>query len=305
MRYGEVIKDSWNLTVENPRIKWLVLIPSFFAVLIFTIEIAWQAYLYADKYDLMDITATEGYGLLLNYIFENGLIGISIVGVLLIALFMFVVPLWVQGTLILSVRHKLLSPEVPFMLRTKMLKGFEYFFPFFKFEAATSIFSLLSITFFSLSIHRYFESLFDFIWPVILVYALIAMVVNLFLSFAPFYIVIENMSTTAAIKKSAKLVFTHLGQTVTITLLMFLVNMRLLFNALLILGVPIAVMAAFTIFNDSTATILSVVVVFVAVALAAYLAAIMVVFMTTVWCTAFEVLRVEHEEIIAVDENTV
>jgi hypothetical protein len=303
MHYGEIIKDSWHLTVENPRIKWLVLIPSFFAVLIFTIEVAWQAYLYADKYDLMGFTATEGYAMLLQFITENSLWGISIVVILLLVLFMFVVPLWVQGTLILCVRHKLLSPEVPFMLRTKMLKGIEYFFPFFKFEAATSIFSLLSIIFFALAIHRYFESLFHFAWPIILVYALIAMVVNLFLSFAPFYIVTENLGTGAAIKKSAKLVFTHLGETFTITMLMFLVNLRLLFNALVILGVPLAVVAAFTIFNSSTATILSVLVIIVAVAIAAYLAALMVVFMTTVWCTAFEVLKVEHEKIIAVDES--
>lgn len=302
MNYGQIIKDAWGTTVENPRIKWLVLIPSFFAVLIFTIEIAWQAYLYADKYDLMEISASEGYVKLATYVFENGLIGISIVAILLIALFMFVVPLWVQGTLILCVRHKLMNAEVKFLLRPKMLKGFAYFFPFFKFEAATAIFSLLSIIFFAASIHRYFESLFSFIWPVILVYALIAMVINLFLSFAPFYIVTQNMSTAAAIKKSAALVFTHLGETFTITLLMFLVNLRLLFNALVILGVPLGVMAAFTIFNGSTATILSVLLVFVAVSLAAYLAAIMVVFMTSVWCLAFEVLSVEHEEIVAVDE---
>jgi len=167
MKYAEIIKDSWHLTVENPRIKWLVLIPSFFGVLIFTIEIAWQLYLYADKYDLMDITAGEGYGILLNYVTDNSLWGVSILAVLLIALFMFIVPLWVQGTLILCVRHKLVSPDTKFFLRTKMLKGLEYFFPFFKFEAATSLFSLLSIAFFAASIHRYFESLFELIWPII------------------------------------------------------------------------------------------------------------------------------------------
>jgi len=302
MNYGQIIKDAWHLTVESPRIKWLVLIPSFFAVLIFTIEIAWQAYLYADKYDLMEITATEGYGILLSYIVENGLVGVSILAALLIAIFMFIVPLWLQGTLILCVRHKLMSPEVPFKLRVKMLNGFGYFFPFFKFEAATSIFSLLSITFFALSIHRYFESLFHFTWPIILAYALVALVINFFLSFAPFYIVTENMKTGEAIKKSAKLVFTHLGETFAITLLMFLVNLRLLFNALVILGIPLAIGFIFTSFSASTATVLSVLLIFVGVSLAAYLAAIMVVFMTTVWCTAFEVLKVEHEEIIAVDE---
>ena len=302
MKYGEIIKDSWHLTVENPRIKWLVLIPSFFAVLIFTIEIAWQMYLYADKYDLMEITATEGYAALLNYVSENSLWGVSILAVTLIALFMFVVPLWVQGTLILCVRHKLLSPEVRFLLRPKMLKGFEYFFPFFKFEAATAIFSLLSIAFFAASIHRYFDSLFTLVWPLILFYTVVAMVVNLFLSFAPFFIVTQDLSTGEAIKKSAKLVFTHLGETVNITLLMFLVNFRLLVNVIVVLGVPIAILAAFTVFNSSTAVVLSILFGLLMVSIAAYLTAIMVVFMTTVWCLAFEVLRTEHEEILAVDE---
>jgi hypothetical protein len=89
MNYGQIIKDSWHITVENPRIKWLVLIPSFFGVLIFTIEIAWQLYLYMDKYELMDITAGEGYGMLLRYVADNSLWAVSILAVLLIAVFMF------------------------------------------------------------------------------------------------------------------------------------------------------------------------------------------------------------------------
>ncbi len=303
MKYAEIIKDSWHLTVENPRIKWLVLIPSFFGVLIFTIEIAWQLYLYADKYDLMDITAGEGYGILLNYVTDNSLWGVSILAVLLIALFMFIVPLWVQGTLILCVRHKLVSPDTKFFLRTKMLKGLEYFFPFFKFEAATSLFSLLSIAFFAASIHRYFESLFELIWPIIVGYALVAMVVNLFLSFAPFFIVAQNLSTSQAIKKSAKLVFTHLGETVTIMLLMFLVNFRMVLNVVVVLGVPIAIIAAFTFFNTSTAIVLSILFGLALVGLAAYLTAIMAVFMTTVWALSYEILKAEHDEIIAVDED--
>lgn len=303
MLYGQIIKDSWHLTVENPRIKWLVLIPSFFGVLIFTIEIAWQLYLYADKYDLMGITATEGYGMLLGYVTDNSLWGVSIMAALLIAVFMFIVPLWVQGTLILCVRHKLVSPEVRFQLRPKMLKGFEYFFPFFKFEAVTSIFSLLSIAFFAASIHRYFESLFEFILPIIVGYAFVAMIVNLFLSFAPFYIVTQNLTTSEAIKKSAALVFTHLGETVTIMLLMFLVNFRMLLNVIVVLGVPIAVLAAFTLFSTKTAIVLSVIFGLFLVGLAAYLTAIMAVFMTTVWALSFEVLRAEHDQIIAVDEE--
>lgn len=303
MNYGRIIKDSWSLTVENPRIKWLVLIPSFFGVLIFTVEIAWQMYLYADKYDLMGITATEGYGMLLGYVTDNGLWGVSIMAALLIAVFMFIVPLWVQGTLILCVRHKLVCPDVKFLLRPKMLKGFEYFFPFFKFEAATSIFSLLSIAFFAASIHRYFGSLFELIWPVIVGYAFVAMIVNLFLSFAPFYIVTQNLSTSQAIKKSAALVFTHLGETITIMLLMFLVNFRMLLNVIVVLGVPIAVLAAFTLFSTKTAIFLSVIFGLLLVALAAYLTAIMAVFMTAVWALSFEVLKAEHDQIIAVDEE--
>ncbi len=303
MNYGQIIKDSWHITVENPRIKWLVLIPSFFGVLIFTIEIAWQLYLYMDKYELMDITAGEGYGMLLRYVADNSLWAVSILAVLLIAVFMFIVPLWVQGTLILCVRHKLVSPDTKFLLRPKMLKGLEYFFPFFKFEAATSIFSLLSILFFALSLHRYFESLFSFVWPVIVAYAFVAMIINLFLSFAPFYIVTQNLSTSEAIKKSAALVFTHLGETITIMLLMFLVNFRMVLNVVVVLGVPIAMLAAFTIFATHTAIILSLIFGLVLVSLAAYLTAIMAVFMTTVWALSFEILKAEHDQIIAIDEE--
>lgn len=302
MNYGEIIKDSWHLTVENPRIKWLVLIPSFFAVLIFVIEVAWQVYLYLTKFELIGITSVEGYAALLGYITENGLWGISIMAGFLIVLFMFVAPAWVEGTLILCVRHKLLSPEVRFLLRPKMLKGCSYFFPIFKYHAATAIFSFISIGLFAASFYRYFDTIFAWLWPVILLYTIVAMIINLFLSFTPFYIVGQELPFRQAMKKSAALVFTHLGETINITLLMFLVNLRLLLNVIVVLGVPIAFFAAISIFNSSTAFVLTVIFALGMTALASYLTAIMAVFMTSVWAVSFEVLRTEHEEILAVDE---
>jgi len=70
-----------------------------------------------------------------------------------------------------------------------------------------------------------------------------------------------------------------------------------------VLGVPIAIIAAFTFFNTSTAIVLSILFGLALVGLAAYLTAIMAVFMTTVWALSYEILKAEHDEIIAVDED--
>ena len=84
---------------------------------------------------------------------------------------------------------------------------------------------------------------------------------------------------------------------------MFLVNFRMVLNVVVVLGVPIAMLAAFTIFATHTAIILSLIFGLVLVSLAAYLTAIMAVFMTTVWALSFEILKAEHDQIIAIDEE--
>lgn len=297
MKYGQIIRDAWHLTTENPKIKWLVLIPSFFAVLIFVLEIAWQAYLYLTKFEVIESQVTfENMGAFVEFLSTNGLWGIGVVAIVFILLFMFVVPPWITASVILCVKQKLFYPESELHQRQKLIQGSSHFFPLFEFYALTAIFSMVSILLFMASFYRYFDAWFAYFWPVFAIYVAIALVVNLFFSFAPYYIVSDKEGVVASLKKSGALVFLHLGDTLTIFLLMFLVNLRIIVNVIVILGIPVGIFAAITLFNSSTAWIISVLLAITAIGLTAYLAAIMTVFSTAVWLISFEILKKKKAE---------
>ncbi len=298
MNYGKIIRDAWTLTLENPKIKWFVFIPSFFAVFIFVLEVAWQVYLYFVKFEVLDSYITlDNISALIQFLTEYGLWGTGIVAIFFVLVFMFVIPPLVTAILILSVKHKCLHPQKELHMPKRMIDGLGHFFPMFELNAVTAIFSLVSIALFSATFLRYFDAMSDIFIPVILVYIVIAILVNLFLSFTPYYIAVDNNRVGKGIKSSAALVFLNMGPTLTIWLLMFLVGFRIVVNALIILGVPIGIIAAMTVFNNSTAFILSIFFSLGMIVLAAYITSLVLVFSTAVWYISFECLKEKQKEL--------
>ena len=117
------------------------------------------------------------------------------------------------------------------------------------------------------------------------------------MSFAPYFIVCEKKTLSTAIKKSVSIVFLNFGKTMSIILLMFLVNFRILINVVIILGVPLGVLLAMTYFANSVATVLSVLVGIALLGFAAYLTAIVEVFSTAVWTRTFFEMREQQKKL--------
>ncbi|MCK5460656.1 hypothetical protein KAI58_01600 [Candidatus Gracilibacteria bacterium] len=299
MKYAEIIYEAWDLTTENTKLKWFVFVPSFVAVLVFVLEISWQLYLYLGEFGLIESEFSfEGIGALFHFLLDKNLLGWAIFGVIFILFFAFVVPSWVLGGLILGVKQKLYTPEKYLSLRQKMIEGVEYFFSLFEFSAVSGIFSLWSIAIFLATFYRYFhDTFFRLLWPVLLVYTIIAFFITVFMSFAPYFIVCEKKTLSTAIKKSVSIVFLNFGKTMSIILLMFLVNFRILINVVIILGVPLGVLLAMTYFANSVATVLSVLVGIALLGFAAYLTAIVEVFSTAVWTRTFFEMREQQKKL--------
>jgi hypothetical protein len=76
---------------------------------------------------------------------------------------------------------------------------------------------------------------------------------------------------------------------------MFLVNIRVIINVIIILLVPIGIFAAFTYFNNSLILILSIILGVMLLAFTAYLTAIIEVFSTAVWTESFLQMRKEQD----------
>ena len=264
------------------------------AVFIFALKVAWQGYMYAGK---LGYLGNSGFSFdtvadITGFLSNNSLWDWGIVLVVITLLFMFVIPSWIDSTLILCVDHKLKTPDNYLSTKQKMLKAFGFYFRMFELNALLGIFSIVSITLFTATVFRFFNSSLLAIFGVVIgIYAIIALVVNMLFSFAPYYLVLDNESISGALKKSASLVFLNMVPTLGILFIMFLINFRVVVNILVILGVPIGVFAAITIFNNSTATILSIIFGIALFGLAAYITSITTVFSTGLWIQAFEILK--------------
>ncbi len=298
MRYAEIIHDSWDLTISNSKLKWLVFVPSFVAVLIFVLEVAWQMYLYWGEFVTDSEFSIKSLQNVFRFLMENNLLGWVIFGTIFILFFAFVVPSWVHAAIILGVKQKLNYPEKYCSIREKMIKAYDYFFKLFELHAIAGIFSLWSLALFVATFYRIFhDSFFKLIWPILILYAICASIVTIFMSFAAYFIVCEDEPLGSSISKSIGLVFLNFGRTMAIILLMFLVNLRVLINVIVVLLVPIGLFAAFTYFNNSLMLILSIILGLGLMGFTAYLTAILEVFSTAVWTESFLQMREDQKEL--------
>ncbi len=298
MRYAEIIHDAWSLTISNSKLKWLIFIPSFVAVLIFVLEVAWQMYLYWGEFVSDHEFSIDSISFVFNFLVENNLLGWVVFGTIFILFFVFVVPSWVHAAIILGVKQKLNYPEKYCSVRKKLISAYDYFFRLFELHAIAGIFSLWSIALFIATFYRIFhDSFFKLIWPILIVYAIFASIITIFISFSAYFIVCENKSLVQSINKSINLVFLNFGKTMVIILLMFLVNLRVILNVIVVLLVPIGLFAAFTYFNSSLMLILSIVLGLGLLGFTAYLTAILEVFSTAVWTEAFLQMREDQKKL--------
>jgi len=309
-RYGKVIHDAWEMTTDLPKLKWFAFIPSFAAVMVFVWEVAWQVYMFTAGRESVESGAIELAREAFGFLMEHHLIGWAIFSFVFIAFFAFVIPPWLFSTLVLSVRQKRRDPEQPISIRQKMYEGAHYFFQIFEFNALASIFQFTSILFFTLTMYRYYGgSFFEVLLPFIILHSLLAFFFNLFLVFTPYYMVCGNTSFGCSVRRSMGLVFVNIGTTVALMLLTFLINIRVIVNVIVVLGVPLFISVAASYFASSallgfalTAAVgLGVVLLW----LAAYLTAILEVFQTAVWEQSFEIMKEEQKALQDpdIDEN--
>lgn len=304
MRYAKIIQESWELTAENAKLKWLVFVPSFVGVLVFVLEVAWQMYLYWGEFVTDHEFSFESVQSVFNFLVDNHLLGWMIFSIIFIIFFAFVIPSWVSGALILGVKQKLKHPEKYCSVREKMITAYDYFFRLFELHAIAGIFSLWSVALFVATFYRIFhDSFFQLVWPLFLLYSIVSAIVTIFLSFSAYFIVCEDEGIGTAIKRSVGLVFLNFGRTMSIIFLMFLVNFRVIINVVIVLMVPLALFAAFSYFTSSLILTLFVILGIALLAFTAYLTAILEVFTTAVWTESFLQMRAAEKKLLETEEE--
>ncbi|HEY5714655.1 MAG TPA: hypothetical protein VIT68_04875 [Candidatus Gracilibacteria bacterium] len=303
MNYAEIIQKSWYLTQQQPKLKWFVFVPSFIGVIIFAIEIAWQLFLFLDEWGYVKIDFLEVILSVTGFVLQSGLIVWIIIFVLLALFFMYILPSWVEGVLIFSVKHLLFDPEQNIHMRQRMVQGFEVYFRIFETRALLGVFSPWTILLFSATLYRYYhETLFKVIWPFLLLFGIISLFVTLFTHFAEHFVVYEEAAVVEALRKSVTLVFLNIGSMMAVFLIMMLVNLRVMINVLLVIGVPLAVIWIFTYYSSSFVQVLTIIIAIILIALTSYLGAVLEIFSTAVWTHTYLFFKkqqaaIEHTQV--------
>lgn len=304
MKYADVIAEAWELVTSTKKLTWFAFVPAFAAILFFVGEMAWQYFLIAEEFGWQEHGKLyQGIGQGIGMITDRGMLGWAIALTIFVLLMVYALPSWIQASLILSVRQRYKKPEGRFSMRQKIIDGADYFFRLVEYHAALSPFELMSITFYALTFYRYFHGeLFSrILWPAIVAYTLLSILIGVFTVFAPYYVVHEDASFRKAISRSAGLVFLNFWQTLGLFLLMLLVNVRVIINAVLVIGIPVGLVALGAHFAGSQWQWLmiggGVFLGMILLALASYLTALLEVFSVAYWEKAFEELRAEQDKL--------
>lgn len=304
MKYAKVLHDAWEFASQNKKIVWFAFLPSFVTVLIFVAESAWQGFSMMEEFGRIDHGAVYGgVGSFFEFLSNHNLWGWFSFLLFVIFLFSFVFPSLIQAGIILSIRQNFTTPDKKISLRQKTIEGTSYFFKMVEFHAITAPFSFLTIIFYFLAFYRYSHGdTSHFFFKFLIALSIIAVIVNLFLAYTPFYIVCEKEDLGSALKKSVGLVFLNFGKTIGLILLMLLVNLRVIVNVIVVFGVPTGIIYLTTLFAKSdwlyTLSIAGGIIggIF-ALGLAAYLSAILEVFSLGFWERAFTKLREEQKKL--------
>lgn len=310
MDYSQIIHDAWRLTTGTSKLKWLCFFPSFAAVVFFVVEIIWQGGLLSEELGILEHSFVYSkIGEILSFITQNHLLGWAIFVIIFVLLFQFVFPSWISSSLILGIRRRYDHPDKYLSGRQIILDGFQYFPKLVELHAIFSPFAFLSIAFFSVTLYRYYHGdiFSNILCPILIVFSIFALIVNIFTIFCPFFIVLEDAPVMTSIKKSVGLVFVNLEATMTVIMIMILVSFRIIMNVVVVVGVPIGLFFAVSYFAQTGwfAFALSVVglVSIVLLGLSAYLTAIVDVLSNAIWIRVFDCLRTKQEADRAALEN--
>ncbi len=295
MNYKEIVAEAWRFTLENKRLTlWFGAIPAFFTTVYGIGYIIYQYYAFLSSklfqnwpHSFLSLVFTTTWDFLLNH--RGLIIPMIVIALVLIALY-FLVPVICQGGLIQVIARRKNGQQV--RARQGVNYGFMTFLPLLEYRIFISTLSVVSIFSIMATAVRNlgFVSL-NILVPTFVFVLIAALVMAVCFTYTEFYIVIDGDNVLTAVAKSIKLVVENLEETVLLTILMLIIGLRIIFQVLVVLLIPVVALGAvylMTLANLPTLGVVTGGVLAVAgLIVASYLNGIIHVFAMTVWTFTF------------------
>jgi hypothetical protein len=211
-------------------------LPWTLSIIFLSVLLAYQSiYTYTILADKKEETLEK----ILNFVHSTYILEFMIFAIIFIILYVLIIPIF-EWALIkyIEKKDKLWNAEISEALSIWLYK----FLPIFKYDNLFSEFKFISIVNWYLFILRFFEFnytvVINYIFLVIFIFSII---INILFTYSKYIIILENEKIFISIWKSIKLAFINLRNTFKLYFLMFILNIRVVFNFIIFLLFPILI----------------------------------------------------------------
>lgn len=236
-----IVEPSWREITEDFSLRKFYFIPGMISVSFFSIILVYQfVYTYVVLFWNEEKLLTK----LLDYLHSDYLIPTLIIWWIFLAFYVFINPLF-EIAIINKLNCK--SKWADVTMWEAFWKSLYSFLPVFEYSNTFNALRIVSIFNMYLFTIRFtwiekIDYVSYFFWFLLFIWTII----NLLSAFTRYIIIIEGLPLFKAFGLSSKMVLLNLRTAFKLYLLMFFLNIRVILNFIIFLGIPIAIVAAIT-----------------------------------------------------------
>lgn len=292
----KIILPGWNIVKDNTSLKKYYLFPWILSIIFLTFLLVYQSI-----YTYVEIIGKkkEALVLILDFFHSQYIIEVIIAAVIFLILYFLTLPIF-EGWLIQFIQHKDSQEEID---SSEAFSLWIYkFFPVFEYNNIFSQFKFISIV-------NAFLFILRFIWVeyittlsiIFFVLFLLSIIVNILFVYSKYFIVLENKKVFDAIALSSKLAILNFTNTTKLYILVFVLNIRVIFNFAIFLFFPILISAAIIFISSQIFLYIAVWIIsilfIIAIYILWYLTAVLEVFKTSLWYFAYKEWKLKLKKV--------
>jgi hypothetical protein len=236
-----ILKESYNLILEDWKLIKLATFTTIFHSLVFTIYIIYQVFFFIEninKHNSYNESSNDIFQIIISYIKvitqEKYFILLSLLLIIILLIGYFLLPPISEASLIYYLKTKKIWNAIK--------AGFTKFFPMFEYHWLISLFSFLA--FFIVLSRIYILDILTnpFVIIVMTLWLIIIILQSILLPYVKFLIVLENLPIKDAVKKSISLALENIELTFKFVIINYLLYLKFVINIILIIWLPIFIL---------------------------------------------------------------
>ncbi len=232
----DIIIPAWELIKDDHKVKKMYFFPWILSIIFLSALLAYQT---IYTYTILSGKKEETLEKILNFIHSDYIIEFIIWTIIFIILYTLIIPIF-EWWIIRYIAKK--DTEHKAEIWESLSVWLYRFLPIFEYNNLFSEFKFLSIVNWYLFFLRFFEFKYINIITYIFIWLfLFSMIINILFIYSKYIIVLENKKVFESIWKSAKLALMNLKNTFKLYILMFILNIRVIFNFIVFLIFPILI----------------------------------------------------------------